>query len=303
MNVYIRSRLTSGLVVAGVSALIAAPTAPPQSTAPSAAPPVALAAQVQPLRQPAAQPLLTGSATPAVIQSLDPIIQQVNFNIAFVGDFLSTGAVLFGREFAIPGALLHDVQNGTPVPAALSGALQTFAQIELEAGRDLVGFAAEYVSFQLKFLTSVAAMPFAAVDAFAMSTLAGMTPASAAAASVVPGRLQAASTATKTAPHGSTTAATPANVTTTRPSGDSQATSSPAHTITLRPKTLRSVVPESESVTKMTTNGKSGVTHKRATDTGSTTSSTTGSAGQTDAGSQHQPHHDGGQPKGGGNKG
>jgi hypothetical protein len=296
MDVYIRSRLTSGLVVAGVSALIAAPATPPQSTAPSAAPPIALAALVQPLPQPSGQPLLTRSATPAVIQPLKPIIQQVNFNIAFVGDFLSTGAVLFGREFAIPGALLQDVQNGTPVPAALSGALQTFAQIELEAGRDLVGFAAEYVSFQLKFLTSVVAMPFAAVDAFAVSMLAGMTPASAAAASVVPDRLQAA-------PHGSTTAVTPANITSTGPSGDSQATSSPAHTVTLQSKTLRSVVSESESVTKMTTNGQSGVTHKRATDTGSTTSSTTGSAGRTDAGSQHQPHHDGGRPKGGGNKG
>jgi hypothetical protein len=296
MDVYIRSRLTSGLVVAGVSALIAAPATPPQSTAPSAGPPIALAALVQPLPQPSAQPLLTRSATPAVIQPLNPIIQQVNFNIAFVGDFLSTGAVLFGREFAIPGALLQDVQNGTPVPAALSGALQTFAQIELEAGRDLVGFAAEYVSFQLKFLTSVVAMPFAAVDAFAVSMLAGMTPASAAAASVVPDRLQAA-------PHGSTTAVTPANITTTGPSGHSQATSSLAHTVTLQSKTLRSVVSESESVTKMTTNGQSAVTHKRATDTGSTTSSTTGSAGRTDAGSQHQPHHDGGRPKGGGNKG
>jgi hypothetical protein len=281
MNEFIRSRLTSGLVVAGVSAVIAAPAAAPQSTAPSAAPRFALAAQVQPLRQPSAQPLLTRSATPAVIQPLNPIIQQVNFNIAFVGDFLSTGAVLFGREFAIPGTLLHDVQSGTPVPAAISGALQTFAQIELEAGRDLVGFAAEYVSFQLKFLTSLAAMPLAAVDAFAVSMLAGMTPAS-----------TAASTAAQTTPHGSTTAVAPANI-----------TSSPTHTVTLQPKTVRSVVPESESVTKMTTNGKSGVTHKRATDTGSTTSSTTGSAGQTDAGSQHQPHHDGGQPKGGGNKG
>lgn len=281
MNEFIRSRLTSGLVVAGVSAVIAAPAAAPQSTAPSAAPRVALAAQVQPLRQPSAQPLLTRSATPAVIQPLNPIIQQVNFNIAFVGDFLSTGAVLFGREFAIPGALLHNVQNGTPVPAALSQALQTFAQIELEAGRDLVGFAAEFVSFQLKSLTSLVSMPFAAIDAFAVSMLAGMTPASA-----------AASTATQTTPHESTTAVTAANI-----------TSSPVHTATLHPKTLRSVVSESESVTKMTTNGQSGVTHKRATDTGSTTSSTTGSAGQTDAGSQHQPHHDGGQPKGGGNKG
>ena len=177
MDVYIRLRLTSGLVMAGVSALIAASTAPPLSTAPSAALPVALAAQVQPL-----QPLLTRSATPAVmtpavIQPLNPVIQQVGFNIAFVENFVSTGAVLFGREFAIPGALLQAVKNGTPIPAAVGQALQTFAQIELEAGRDLVGFAAQYVSFQLNFLTSVAAMPFAAVGAFAASMPAGVTPA------------------------------------------------------------------------------------------------------------------------------
>ena len=218
MDVYIRSRLTSGLVMAGVSALIAASTAPPQSTAPSAALPVALAAQVQPL-----QPLLTRSATsaamtPAVIQPLNPVIQQVDFNIAFLGDFVSTGAVLFGREFAIPGALLQAVKNGTPVPAAVGQALQTFAQIELEAGRDLVGFAAEYVSFQVNFLTSLAAMPFAAVGA------------------------SAASTATQTTPHEPTTAVTPANITTT----------APAHTATLQLKTLRSVVPKPESATKTT---------------------------------------------------
>jgi hypothetical protein len=253
MDVYIQSRLTSGLVMAGVSALIAASTAPPQSTAPSAALPVALAAQVQPL-----QPQLTRSATPAVmtpalIQPLNPVIQQVGFNIAFVGDFISTGAVLFGQEFAIPGALLQAVKNGTPISAALGQALQTFAQIELEAGRDLVGFAAEYVSFQLNFLTSLAAMPFAVVGAFAASTPAGVTPLS-----VTPGRLQA-STATRTTLHAPTTAVARANMTTT----------APAHTVTLQLKTLRSVVPKSELVTKTTPNA----------------------------------HHAGGQPKGGGNKG
>ena len=253
MDVYIRSRLTSGLVMAGVSALIAASTAPPQSAAPSAALPVALAAQVQPL-----QPLLTRSATqavmtPAAIQPLNPVIQQVGFNIAFVENFVSTGAVLFGREFAIPGALLQAVNNGTPLPTALGQALQTFAQIELEAGRDLVGFAAEYVSFQLNFLASVASMPFAAVGAFTASMLTGVTPAS-----VTPARLQA-STATQTTPHGPTTAVTPASMTTT----------APAHTVTLQLKTLRSVVPKSESATKTTP----------------------------------KAHHDGGQSKGGGNKG
>ena len=171
-----------------------------------------------------------------MIQPLNPVIQQVDFNIAFLGNFISTGAVLFGREFAIPGALLQAVNNGTPLPTALGQALQTFAQIELEAGRDLVGFAAQYVSFQLSFLASVAAIPFAAVGAFTASMPASMTPAS-----VTLPRLQA-STATQTTPHAPTTAVTPANMTTTPP----------PHTVTLQLKTLRSVVSKSESTTKTT---------------------------------------------------
>lgn len=93
----------------------------------------------------------------AATQPLNPLVQQIGFHIAFVADFLTTGAVLFAREFAIPGALLQDIHNGVPVPAAVGRALQTFAQIELEAGRDLVGFAAEYVSFQLKFFANLVA--------------------------------------------------------------------------------------------------------------------------------------------------
>jgi hypothetical protein len=263
MDICIRSCLTSGLVVVGVSALIVAPVASPRPTAASAPPPVALAAQVQPLPQPSAQTLPTRPTTSAAIQPLNPLNQQVSFHIAFIADFLSTGAVLFGREFAIPGALLQDVQHGTPVPVAVSRALQTFAQIEIEAGRDLVGFAAEYVSFQLNFVAKLMTMPFAAVGGLA---------------------------AAQTTPHAPMTAVTPANITTAGPSGDgtlqrvddSQVTSSSTHTVTLQPKRSRSVVPESESDPK-------------------TTQKTPGGAGQADAGSRHQPHH--GHPKGGGNEG
>jgi hypothetical protein len=52
----------------------------------------------------------------------DPLTQQINFHIAFVADFLETGAALFAREFAIPGALLQDIQRGTPIPGALGSA-------------------------------------------------------------------------------------------------------------------------------------------------------------------------------------
>jgi len=288
MDIRIRSCLTSGLVVVGVSALIVAPVASPRPTAPSAPPPLALAAQVQPLRQLSAQALPTRPTTSAAIQPLNLLTQQVSFNIAFVADFVSTGAVLFGREFAIPGALLQAVQQGTPVPVAVSRALQAFAQIEIEAGRDLVGFAAQYVSFQLNFVANLVAMPFAAIGQFA---------------------------AAQTTPHAAMTAVTAANITTAGPSGDgtlqrvddSQAASSSKHTVTLQLKRSRSVVAESEPDTKTTSKtpgedatsrGRSGVTDKPATGASETTSST---AGQGDAGSRHQPHHE--HPKGVGNKG
>jgi hypothetical protein len=290
MDICIRSCLTSGLVVVGVSALIVAPVASPRPTAPSAPPPLALAAQVQPLRQLSAQALPTRPTTSAAIQPLNLLTQQVSFHIAFVADFLSTGAVLFGREFAIPGALLQAVQHGTPVPVAVSRALQAFAQVEIEAGRDLVGFAAQYVSFQLNFVANLMAMPFAAIGQFA---------------------------AAQTTPHAAMTAVTAANITTAGPSGggtlqrvdDSQATSS-THTVTLQLKRSRSVAPESESDTKTTPKtpgaattspGRSSVTDKPATGASETMSST---AGQADAGSRHQPHHEhDGHPKGVRNEG
>jgi hypothetical protein len=140
MDACIRSRLTSGLAVVGVSALIVAPVASQAPTAPSVAPiatpHVALTAHVQPLT------------------ALHPLAQP-------------TTLALFAREIAIPGALLDDIHNGTPAPVALSRALQTFAQIELEAGRELVGFAAEYVSFPLNFFANLATMPVVAVNALA----------------------------------------------------------------------------------------------------------------------------------------
>jgi hypothetical protein len=109
----------------------------------------------------------------------DPLSQQINFHIAFVGDFLATGAALFTREFAIPSALLQDIQHGTSIPDALARALVDFAQVELDAGRELVRFAVQYVHFQIGFvanilrdvITFVMAIPTAVGAVFA-----GLTP-------------------------------------------------------------------------------------------------------------------------------
>jgi hypothetical protein len=110
---------------------------------------------------------LPAASTLASIRPVSLLGQQVRFHIAFVGDFLSTGAALFAREFAIPGTLIRDVQNGAPTPVAR--ALQSFVQVELDAGRELVNFAAEYVSFQLNFLRNVVRDVITAVGSTTMA--------------------------------------------------------------------------------------------------------------------------------------
>jgi hypothetical protein len=289
MDVCIRSRLTSGLAVVGVGALVMAPVVTGQTAhapTPAALPAVTLTAVTQP---PQTLRLLAQPTALAPVQQLvplqpqNPLAQQVGFHIAFVGDFISSGAVLFAREFAIPGALLQDIQNGTPVPVAVGRALQTFAQIELEAGRELVGFAAQYVTFQLNFFANLATMPLAAVSAFATSA-SGSAP-----------QVRAAVTSTDDV------ATTPK-------------TSSHKDTVTEQPKKFRSTVVESKSTngtTAKTRDGDSdavasdeaGGTHKQS-NAGSTTSSVTGGAGPADAGNQHEPRHEHhGNAKGGGDKG
>ena len=69
-----------------------------------------------------------------------------------------------GRS-AIPGTLLQDLGNGTPLPVALSRAVRTFVEIELDAGRELIGFAAQYVDFQVRFIAKVLQAAVAVVTA------------------------------------------------------------------------------------------------------------------------------------------
>lgn len=166
MAIGIRSRLTSGFAVVSVGALVmTSVVAGPAAQAPAQAlPPAAI--------------MLAAATQPA-----NPLVQQVGLHHRIRRGLPHDRRGALARGFAIPGALLQDIHNGVPVPAAVGRALQTFAQIELEAGRDLVGFAAEYVSFQLKFFANLVTLPVAAVGTL-LSVLAPASATQAAVASV-----------------------------------------------------------------------------------------------------------------------
>jgi hypothetical protein len=164
--------------VIGVCALVLTPAASPETLPRAEQPAVALAAQVQPLPAP---------PTSVAFPPLELLGQQVNFHIGLLVVFVVTGAQLVDRQLQIPGTLVQDIQNGTPLPVAVGRALQTFAEIEFDAGRELVGFAVEYVDFQLRFLAELSALPFAvavAVGEFVGSLIAGLTPVPVAESSV-----------------------------------------------------------------------------------------------------------------------
>ena len=146
MNVSVRSYLTSGLAVITAGAIITAPTEPQQPTARAEALPVALVAQEQPLRSPAPPALGLPAQLPALL------VQQVTFNTGVAVDFVVTGAQLIGRQLEEVGTLVDDIRNGTPVPVAVGRAVVSFIDIELDAGRELVGFGEELVDFQIRFV-------------------------------------------------------------------------------------------------------------------------------------------------------
>jgi hypothetical protein len=146
MKMSSRPRLASSLAVIGVSALVVTPATAHETPTLVERTPVELAALSQPL--PAA-PVVAGASP------LGLIGQQVTFNVGFVANFLGTGAVLFARELPIPVTLVTDIGTGTPLPVAVGTALQDFAAVELDAGRDLVAFAAQYVGFQAQFVAGL----------------------------------------------------------------------------------------------------------------------------------------------------
>ena len=131
-----------------------------------------------------AGPALGDADARSRLQPLTLAVEQVNFHVGLFVDFIVTGAQLVGRQVTIPGTLLQDLGNGTPLPVALSRAVRTFAEIELDAGRELIGFAAQYVDFQVRFIAKVlqAAVAVAtaipvAVGELVTSTVSHFTPA------------------------------------------------------------------------------------------------------------------------------
>ena len=146
MNVSVRSYLTPGLVAVTAGAVIMAPIEPQQAAVRAEALPVALAAQLQPLRLPAPTTLGLPTQLPALLA------QQVSFNTGVAVDFIVTGAQLIGRQLEVAGTLADDIINGTPVPVAVGRAVVSFIDIELDAGRELVGFGRELADFQIQFV-------------------------------------------------------------------------------------------------------------------------------------------------------
>jgi hypothetical protein len=169
MHVSVRSYLASGLatITTGAVIVVAPAEAPPEPDVEM--PPVALAAQVQPLQLPAPAALglsaptalgvpapraLLPSQPPALLPAQLPalVAQQLSFNTGVAVDFIVTGAQLIGRQVEVALTLADDIRNGTPVPAALGRAVVSVINIELDAGRELVGFARELANFQIQFL-------------------------------------------------------------------------------------------------------------------------------------------------------
>src|SRR5262249_51190599 len=160
---------------------------------------------------------------------------QVNFHVAFVTNFLTTGAVLFGREFAIPGTLIQDINNGVPAPTAVGRALTTFAQIELEAGGQLVNFAAQYVAFRVTLVARLVSRPIAAVG-----EVAGLAPASATRTVATVGGPEAVPASRQSARHGPTSVPSSDEITTAK-------ISATPDTVTQKPKRFRPTDAQSDS--------------------------------------------------------
>ena len=107
-------------------------------------------------------PVLTepGISLTAQPLPLDLLNQQVVFNVGLFVDWVTTGAALFQRQAQVPGSFVAAIGSGTPPLTAAAQALSAVADIEFEAGRDLIGFAQDIAVFQLQFrATTLSAFP------------------------------------------------------------------------------------------------------------------------------------------------
>lgn len=107
-------------------------------------------------------PVLTppGITLTALPLPLDLVNQQVVFNVGLFVDWITTGAALIQRQTQVPGAFVSDLGAGVPPQTAVARALTAIADIEFEAGRDLIGYAQDIAVFQLQFrATTLSAFP------------------------------------------------------------------------------------------------------------------------------------------------
>ena len=101
-----------------------------------------------------------GISLTALPLPLDLLNQQVTFNVGLFVDWVTTGAALVQRQAQVPGSFVAAIGGGTPPLTAAAQALSTIADIEFEAGRDLIGFAQDIANFQLQFrATTLSAFP------------------------------------------------------------------------------------------------------------------------------------------------
>lgn len=152
----------SGRAVSAAAVLIVAVALvlPAQAPAPAHAPPVV------------ALTALTAPAGP----SPDVLLrEQIGFHLDLAVNFIVTGAALTGRILPVPATLIRAVSTGTPAPIALRDAVVTLADVEFDAGRHLVGYARDYATFQVRFVTGLlAALPGPAGALFATAGAAAV---------------------------------------------------------------------------------------------------------------------------------
>lgn len=159
MDVFVRSCVSTGLAAVTVGALVLVPV-PPGAAAAAMTQAATRAVQAPAPRSGTFSPLAPQAAAPLAAVAPIPqfgalLTEQVVFHVDLLVDFLVTGAQLFSRQLAVPPSLLRDLGSGVPLPAAVSRALATLVAVEIDAGRELIGFAAQYIAFQVKFLTDV----------------------------------------------------------------------------------------------------------------------------------------------------
>ena len=142
MNISVRSYLTSGFAVIGASAIALTPPASPPDPTRAEQLPVVLTAQAQ--------------------QFEDLLGRHIDFHVDLAVEWVVTGAELASRLIAIPGTFVEDIGSGTPATA--SRACLEFADVHLDAGGELVGFAVRYANFQIDFLRDLISEPPAVVS-------------------------------------------------------------------------------------------------------------------------------------------